>query len=95
VWLSSDERFNAASYPGAGAILVMGIIAATAGGVSNGQRAVVHRGSMFASETTAVVMDSAIVAPIVAVPVVKVTRYAVGTPQSMLRPASRTDQTGP
>lgn len=72
----------------------MGIIAATPGGVSNGQRAVVYGGSMFAGETTAVV-DSAIVAPIVAVPVVKVTRYAVGNPQSMLRPASRTDQTGP
>jgi hypothetical protein len=74
----TSERFNplkmTAALLGGGALIAMGIIGATSGGVGDAPAVVVSDGSMSTGETTTVTFTGTI-APVVAVPVVKANPY--------------------
>ena len=62
---------------GASAVIVMGVVGFTAGGVDDGQTAVVSGGSMSTGSTTTVTYSGTI-APAVNVPPVKATFFGEG-----------------
>ena len=72
-----NRRKGPAALVGLSALVAMGVIGAVAGGVSDGQTAVVSGGSMSTGETTTLTF-SGTVAPVKNVPPVKATFFGEG-----------------